>query len=126
MVKDGVPSPVYYIDWFTPGTTHHYRIRYYGSGIYGKRWRVWIDYSYVGEWQSTYCVSGWSSVAGERKNCGGNAEYTYCEKWNGSSWTQWVDPNDWDWLGPFKVDTDDFYEFRGNPPNSNSCWIRPN
>lgn len=44
---------VWLINWFTPGSTHHYRIRYYGQGSGEQLWDVYIDYSLVGRIGST-------------------------------------------------------------------------
>lgn len=72
---------VWLINWFNPCSTHHYRIRYYGQGSGEQLWDVYIDYSWVGRIGSTWVAGGWSHIGGERFNCGGNAEFTYCEKY---------------------------------------------
>ena len=116
-VNNSGPQYLWYIDWFTPGTSHHYRIRSVGSG----NWGVWVDYNYKGAANAGFQY-GWSTVAGERYNCGGNAEFTYCEKYNGSTWSAWTQPTDWDW-GVYDLDTDSSYRFIRKA--SNIGWIRP-
>jgi hypothetical protein len=124
---------VWLIDWFTPGSTHHYRIWYVGQGSGEQLWDVSIDYVTRGRIGSTWCAGGWSHVGGERTvppavECGGNAEFDYCERWRPSSlWYKWTQPNNWDTFGPYwDADTDTAYKFErvGGLP-SQRCRIRP-
>lgn len=122
-INNSGPQYVWYIDWFTPGTKHHYRIRHLESN----RWAIYIDYTWRGVVYNTGFSSGWSHVGGERYRCGGNAEFDYCEKWNGSAWSPWTRPTNWDTMGPyFSCDNDTFYRFErvGSLP-SQRCRIRP-
>jgi hypothetical protein len=104
---------VWLITWFTPGSTHHYRIWYAGQGSGEQLWDVSIDYGWVGRIGSTWCAGGWSHVGGERFACGGNAEFNYCEKRSGSTWGAWTQPTNWNSFGPFwNADNDPSYEFQ--------------
>jgi hypothetical protein len=132
---------VWLINWFTAGSAHHYRIRYVGQGSGEQLWDIWIDYVWTGRIGSTWCAGGWSHIGGERSvapavPCGGNAEFTWCEKWNGSGWSAWTTPNDWNTLGApwwngqawvqWGCDSDPSYEFQrvGSVPTQ-TCRIRP-
>lgn len=140
-IKDSAVNEqtVWLIDWFTPGASHHYRTRHVRQGSNEQIWGVYIDYAYVGTIGGTYLVDGWSHVGGERSTdtwiynpfpyvqrvsyeCGGNAEYTYCEKWKDGSWSAWTQANDWDYWNTWNLDTDSDYVFL--PHAANVGWIR--
>jgi len=118
----GVKDNDYYcinINWFPAGTTHHYKVIYLQMGSDGQKWLCYWDGIYQCTQQHTWVVDGWSSVGNERTwNCGGNAEFTHLQRWNGSSWNWWTQANNWPYF-----DTDPSYRFVRR--SNTEVWIRP-
>lgn len=117
-VSNSGPQYLWYIAFFPGGETHRYGVAHVGSG----NWGCWIDNNYQGQ-HNVGIQYGWSTVGGERYNCGGNAEFTGLRKYKNGAWSSWTLNRDWDWY-TYQCDNDPSYEYK--PQSSTVGWIRPN